>query len=204
MKLRRLTFSQLSEQSGSSISLDSPTLQRTQTIIDRVRQDRDTALYDYAREFNEIGLADQEPLSITRQQLESSLDRVDPNIRGTLERTAQRIESFAMRQLAAFQSLDCDIDGGYAGHRLIPISNVGCYVPGGRYPLVSTALMTAVTARVAGCQNVSLATPKPNETMLAAAAIANVDRVLRIGGGQGIAAMACGTQRIEPGGLIVG
>ncbi len=206
MKLKRISLTELSMQTTQhSFSIDRTTLDEAQVIIDQVRQHKDQALRSLAQRFGEIGRQDEhESLFIEQRELVRAMEDVDTDVIETLHRTAARIEAFAKQQLSCFSELDFPIDGGRAGHRLIPIEKAGCYVPGGRYPLVSTALMTAVTARTAGCGFVVMATPKPNATMLAAAAIANVDGVLRVGGAHAIAAFAYGTESIQPVDLIVG
>src|SRR5205823_2417474 len=96
------------------------------------------------------------------------------------------------------------VPGGIAEHRIAPIERAGCYAPGGRYPLPSSVLMTAVTARVAGVRDIWVASPKPQALSLAAAAIAGADGVLAAGGAQAIAALAYGAGPIAPRDVIVG
>ncbi len=94
--------------------------------------------------------------------------------------------------------------GGRAGHTVVPVQAAGCYAPGGRYPLPSSALMTAVTARVAGCERVVVATPGAHPVTVAAAGIAGADAVLAVGGAHGIAALAYGFEDFAPVDLIAG
>jgi len=109
-----------------------------------------------------------------------------------LERVADRIRAFAEAQLASLHETDMPIPGGAAGQTIAPVERAGCYAPGGRYPLPSSVLMTAVTARVAGVKEVWVASPRPRPETLAAAAIAEADSVLAVGGAQAIAGMAFG------------
>lgn len=201
MKLRRTTVEQLKTSIQKDTELDARTLGEAQSIIDRVRIGGDEAIIELSKSFGEI---EDQPLLVTVEEIDNSFDSIDANVRETLERTAERIASFAKKQLESLHSLSTSVDGGRAGHTIVPIENVGCYVPGGRYPLVSTALMTVVTAKVAGCNHVIMATPNPNAVMLAAAKIAGADSVMRIGGAQAIAAMAYGTDSINHVDLIVG
>jgi phosphoribosyl-ATP pyrophosphohydrolase/phosphoribosyl-AMP cyclohydrolase/histidinol dehydrogenase len=97
-----------------------------------------------------------------------------------------------------------EIPGGRAGHRITAVNRAGCYAPGGRYPLPSSVLMTAVTAKVAGVDNVIVASPKPTPVTLAAAAVAGVGSVLALGGSHAIAALAYGVEGIDPCDVIVG
>lgn len=109
-----------------------------------------------------------------------------------LERVARRIERFARAQRDTLGDLELPICGGRAGHRWFPLRTAGCYVPGGRFPLVSSLLMTVVTARVADVRNVWVASPVASPLMLAAAKIAGADGFLHAGGVQAIGALAAG------------
>jgi phosphoribosyl-ATP pyrophosphohydrolase/phosphoribosyl-AMP cyclohydrolase/histidinol dehydrogenase len=148
------------------------------------------ALRQHAERFGE--LSPDRPVVHARRDLQRALDSIDRPTRGVLERTAARITAFAEAQRRSIHPLDVSVTGGRAGHDLAPVDRAGCYVPGGRYPLVSTALMTACTARSAGVSEVWIASPRPSETMLAAAAIGGTDAVLAAGGAQAIAALAFG------------
>lgn len=127
-----------------------------------------------------------------------------------IERTAlvnihSRVKTFAEAQRKAVVDMEIDIPGGKAGHTVSPCKAAGCYAPGGRYPLPSSVIMTAVTARAAGCETVILASPRPALITLAAAHIAGVDTMMCLGGAQAIAAMAYGVEGVIPGcDVIVG
>jgi phosphoribosyl-ATP pyrophosphohydrolase/phosphoribosyl-AMP cyclohydrolase/histidinol dehydrogenase len=105
---------------------------------------------------------------------------------------AARIRYFAEAQREALVDVDVEVTGGRAGHRWVPVASVGAYAPGGRYPLPSSVLMTVVPAWVAGVKTVWVASPRPNDVTLAAAAVAGADGLLAIGGTQAIAALAFG------------
>src|SRR5207245_679723 len=107
-------------------------------------------------------------------------------------------------QYRALCPVAVSVPGGVAEHQIAPVERAGCYAPGGRYPLPSSVLMTAVTARVAGVRDVWVASPKPQALSLAAAAIAGADGVLAAGGAQAIAALAYGAGPIAPRDVIVG
>jgi sulfopropanediol 3-dehydrogenase len=123
---------------------------------------------------------------------------------------AANIRQFAQWQRAAIQPFEHELQPGFfVGQRLEPIERVACYVPGGRYPLPSTVLMTAIPAREAGCKHVAVWTPPgpnglPHQAILAAAVVAGVDAVHIAGGAQAIAAAAYGTETIAPADIIVG
>ena len=121
-----------------------------------------------------------------------------------MQRVAGRIETFANLQLESLSELTTTVPGGKAGHTIEPIRRAGCYAPGGRYPLPSSVLMTAVTARTAGCESVVVASPNPTDITLAAAHVAGADAVLPFGGAHAIAAMAYGFSQCEKRDLIAG
>jgi len=202
MKLRQLNPDQLAAELAQRCPLDGDAQHTAQQIIDRVAAGGDAALRELAESFGELEKG--APLIRLPAELEGAYHRIDESIRGVLERSCQRIQRFAWRQLDCLCDLQMDIDGGVAGHTRVPIERVGCYVPGGRYPLVSSALMTAATARAAGCRQVSVAVPNPDDVMLAACHISNVDQVLSVGGAQAIAALALGTESVPAVDILVG
>ena len=113
-------------------------------------------------------------------------------MQGVLTRTADRIKNFADAQRKALEDMTMAIPGGEAGHTVAPVNAAGCYAPGGRYPLPSSVLMTALTARAAGVPQVWVASPRPAVATLAAAHVARADGLIAIGGAQAIGAMAYG------------
>ena len=186
----------------SSRFVDRETMARVAEIVEDVRANRDPALRRYARLLGD--LADGEPMVHPREDLHAALRRLEPRVRATLERTHQRIERFAAAQLECLSELTTPLDGGQAGHRAIPIERVAAYAPGGRHPLPSSVLMTVTPARVAGVREVTVASPRPAEVTLAAAAVAGADRLVAVGGAQVIAAFAYGTETVPACDLIVG
>lgn len=144
-----------------------------------------------------------ESLLVSREAQAAAWASLDPEDRAALQRAAERISAFAKAQRASCQDVEIEIPGGRAGHRVTPVARAGCYAPGGRYPLPSSVLMTALTARAAGVSEVWLVSPRPSAATLAAAHLAGVDGFLRIGGAQAIAAMAYGVE-MPPVDVIVG
>ncbi len=183
-------------------AVDPGTLAAAAEIVAAVRADGDKAVRRFALEFGEI--ADDEPLVLGRQALQAALETVSRAERELLERTARRIERFAEAQRGAMQPVVVAIPGGRAGQRIDPVSRAGCYAPGGRYPLPSSVLMTAVTARVAGVREVWVASPRPAPITLAAAAVAGADGLLAVGGAHAIAALAFGMQGMAACDVVVG
>lgn len=182
--------------------VDSGTLAEAAKIVEDVRDRGEVAVIEHA-----VALGDLEPgqsLYVSRAELEQALEQLDEHSRGVLERTAGRIKSFALAQRASVQCMEMPILGGVAGHDVAPVERAGCYAPGGRFPLPSSVLMTAVTARAAGVQTVWVASPRPTIETLAAAAISGADGLLRVGGAQAIAALAYGCGPILPSDAVVG
>ena len=171
-------------------TLDEATLATAGQIIRQVAAGGEPALRAIAERFGERKPG--EPLLIERAELLRARDGLPTEQRALLEGMAERIGAFAAAQRGGLREVTARIPGGSAGHRVAPVASAGCYAPGGRYPLPSTVLMTAVTARAAGVGQVVVATPNPSVLMLAAAGIAGADGVLAVGGAQAIAAMAHG------------
>lgn len=167
-----------------------PKLERTvEKIVRDVREGTERALRRYAEKFD--GLGPKQPLRVSEKELQQSLDSVSPDFIAALERAATNIRRFAEWQRP--QSWLREIEPGLkVGQSVVPIDSVGCYVPGGRYPLPSSLLMTVIPAQVAGVPHIQVASPKPAPETLAAAALLGVKHFYRIGGAQAIAAFAYG------------
>jgi len=135
---------------------------------------------------------------VSKEQCQAAYDGLTPTERTALTNIYGRVKTFAEMQRKSVVDMEMDIPGGKAGHTVSPCRAAGCYAPGGRYPLPSSVLMTAVTARAAGCETVVLASPRPAPITMAAAHLANVDLFLCVGGAQAIGAMAYGIQNLVP------
>jgi phosphoribosyl-ATP pyrophosphohydrolase/phosphoribosyl-AMP cyclohydrolase/histidinol dehydrogenase len=171
-------------------------------IVEDVRRRGEPALREHAQRLGE--LAAGAPLVVERAALERALRALAAPDRERLERVAERIRAFAGAQRRALADIAVDVPGGQAGHRVAPVERAGCYAPGGRYPLFSSVLMTAITARVAGVRDVWVASPRPAPLVLAAAGVAGADALLAAGGAQAIAALAYGAGPVPPCDVIVG
>ena len=182
--------------------VDAETIEQVSMILRNVEYGGTEALQAYALKFGDRRPG--QPLVLPRSELTKALSSLGVDRRLLLQRTADRIYNFAQDQRAALGEVDVAVEGGRAGHRLIPVDTAGCYAPGGRFPLPSTVLMTAVTARAAGVSNVWVASPRPSTMTLAAAAVAGADNLLAVGGAQAIAAMAFGVGDIPRCDVIVG
>ncbi|MCU0232963.1 MAG: histidinol dehydrogenase [Thermoanaerobaculales bacterium] len=182
--------------------VDAATLAAAAEIVDEVRAGGEAALRRHAERLGE--LVPGGALVHDAAALDAAAAALQPAERGLLERTAARIESFALAQRAALRELAVPVAGGEAGHQVAPVERAGCYAPGGRYPLPSSVLMTAVTARAAGVAEVWVASPRPSPITLAAAGIAGADGLLAAGGAQAIAALAYGVGGPPPCDVVVG
>lgn len=184
--------------------VDGETLASAAGIVVQVRDDGLAAVETLSSQFGDRAVG--QPLLIEAPALKNALDRIDPASRSVLERAADRIRLFAEAQRRSITAFETEpADGVACGQVIAPVERAGCYAPGGRYPLPSSVLMTAVTARAAGVGHVLVASPKPTDITLAAAAIAGADALLACGGAHAIAAMAFGAQPlIEPCDAIVG
>jgi histidinol dehydrogenase len=188
-----------------ALSVDDAVGRRTAEIIARVREQRDRALVALARELDGVTL---DALEVPRREVRAALDRLAPTLRRAIERSAANIAS-VHRAFLPRGSETSPEPGIVIGRRPDPLERVGVYAPGGRAAYPSSVLMGAIPARVAGVGEVILCTPPgadglPNEIILAAAALAGVDRVFAVGGAGAIAAMAFGTESVPRVDRIVG
>lgn len=173
-------------------------------VLQDVRTEGDAAVRRYSQAFDGVDVAD---LLVPEADLDAAAGAIPPELHAALEHAAQRIRTFHER-CRRNSWLDF-ADGGALGQMIVPLDRVGVYAPGGRAAYPSTVLMAAVPARVAGVREVVVATPPGrdgslNPTILAAARIAGVDRVYRMGGAQAIGALAFGTATVQPVDKIVG
>ncbi|MFU8802962.1 MAG: histidinol dehydrogenase, partial [Bradymonadaceae bacterium] len=182
--------------------VDGETLEAAGLIVNDVRDRGEAAVREHALRLGDLGEGDA--LVLGPEALEEALLSLPDADRGVLERTAGRIRTFAQAQLNSVNSLELPIPGGKAGHDVAPVERAGCYAPGGRFPLPSSVLMTAITAQVAGVKVVWVASPRPTKETLAAAALAKVDGFLCVGGAQAIAAMAYGAGDVPACDVVVG
>lgn len=170
-------------------------------ILADVRKGGDASLKKYAAKFD--GLAKGQPLRVTREEMQAAWESTAPDLQAAMMIARGNILAFAEAQLPKEWSFDA-ADGVKTGQVVRPLGSVGCYVPGGRYPLPSTLLMTVTPAQVAGVERIVVCSPKPARETLAAAWLAGVTEFYRIGGAQAIAALAYGTASIQPVDKIVG
>ncbi|HEX3570627.1 MAG TPA: histidinol dehydrogenase [Acidobacteriaceae bacterium] len=170
-------------------------------IVADVRDKGDRALLKYAAKFD--GLAKGAALRVSREEMQAAWDATAPALRQAMQMAQANIRAFAEAQKPG-EWMRATGDGVQVGQIVRPLESVGCYVPGGRYPLPSTLLMTVTPAQVAGVERIVVCSPKPARETMAAAHLAGVTEFYRIGGAQAIAAMAYGTDTVARVNKIVG
>jgi len=185
----------LTRSRGSDRALD----RRVRAIVDRVRDQGDDALEGFARRFDRV----TGPIEVSGDEMRDGAAQVAPDVRRAIRQAARAIALVARRQLPRSTRITI-VPGVTVEQRVEPLARVGCYVPGGRFPLPSSLLMTAIPARVAGVAEVIAVCPRPEPAVLAAALEAGVSRLFRIGGAHAVGALAYGTQTIPRVDKIVG
>jgi histidinol dehydrogenase len=168
-------------------------------IIERVRREGDRAVTDCARRFDRL----QGPIEVSAAEIRNAARAVPRDVQRAISTAARNISRIAARQVPKRWSL-APVAGVRIEQRVLPLDRVGCYVPGGRYPLPSSLLMTAIPARVAGVKEIIAVCPRPDATIMFAAREAGVSRLFRLGGAHAIAALAYGTESIPRVDKIVG
>jgi histidinol dehydrogenase len=172
-----------------------------QEILAAVRARGDKSVREYSAKFD--GLAEEQSLLVSREEMAAAWEETSEELKAAMRLAQANIRTFAEKQLPRAFSFRPS-EGMEVGQIVRPLGSVGCYVPGGRYPLPSTLLMTATPAQVAGVERIVVCSPKPAKETLAAAYLAGVTEFYRVGGAQAIAAMAFGTESIAAVDKIVG
>ncbi len=170
-------------------------------IITDVKENGDSAIIKYNKKF---GDGDFENFLLCDEEIENAFNEVPPKTIEAIQKAAENIKNFAQAQLECLKELKTEQNGIILGHRIIPLERIGAYVPGGNYPLPSSALMSVIPAKVAGVKEVIVCSPRIKPATIAACKIAGADKIYRIGGAQAVAAMAYGTQSIAKVDKIVG
>ena len=178
---------------------DAATDRRVARIVADVRRDGDRALLRYARRFDRLA----GPLEVTQEEMRELAALVPRSVRAAIRSAARNIRAVARRQTPRGWRTRV-APGVTVEQRVVPLDRVGCYVPGGRYPLPSSLLMTAVPAAAAGVRDIVAVCPRPEPVVMAAALEAGVSRLFRIGGAQAVAALAYGTSTVPRVDKIVG
>lgn len=189
--------------SRDQVSDNAPVETLVAEILKNVREQGDKAVRAYSEKFDKANVP---VFEVTAEEREAALAELAPQTRADTEFAIANVRKFAEAQLGTILPLEIEtLPGVYLGHRVIPIDRVGCYVPGGRYPLLSAPIMTIVPAKVAGVgEVVACLPPNAHKAMIAGCHLSGADRIFRIGGAQAIAAMAYGTESVPAVNKIVG
>lgn len=176
-------------------------------ILAAVRRDGDLAVLGYTRRFDGLDAAEMSQLELPQAELLAALNGLPAEQRSALEEAAARVRAYHERQPLTSWEYE-EADGTRLGQQVTPLDRAGLYVPGGKASYPSSVLMNAIPAKVAGVRELIMVVPTPrgekNPLVLAAAAVAGVDRVFTIGGAQAVAALAYGTETIPQVDKIVG
>ena len=196
-----------SGRSSEETAADADSVRATvEKIIRDISLNGDAAVHEYSRKFDGWS---PESFRLTAAEISSCVDQLPKATIADLEFAQAQIARFAQIQRASIQDVEVEtLPGVVLGHRTIPVSSVGCYVPGGKYPLIASAHMGVVTARAAGVERVIASAPvyqgRPHAGIVAAMHMAGADEIYTLGGVQAIAAMALGTETIRPVDVLVG
>ncbi len=174
-------------------------------VIENVKETGDKALFEYAEKFDKVSLTS---LEVSKDEIEEAVSEVEPRFIEVIEKAAANIRKFHEKQVRNGFIIN-DENGIVTGQKVIPVDRAGLYVPGGTATYPSTVLMDAIPAKIAGVKEVVIVTPpnrqgKVNPVILAAAKVAGVDRIFKVGGAQAVAALAYGTETIPKVDKIVG
>ncbi|HIP98661.1 MAG TPA: histidinol dehydrogenase [Aquifex aeolicus] len=172
-------------------------------IINDVKNRGDQAVIEYTNRFDKVNVISAKELEIPREQLEEAYKNIPSDLRDALEFSSLRIRKFHEKQLEE-GFISEEPEGIILGQKIVPLQKVGVYVPGGKAQYPSTVLMNVIPAKVAGVEEIVMVSPNPSQATLAAAYVAGVDKVFKIGGAQAVAALAYGTETLPKVDKIVG
>lgn len=192
-------YNEIDESFFSKIEFEN--ISSVQEVISSVRKNGDVAIREYSKKF---GDGDVENFKLTQEEINEALKQVDEETVNTIKYAIKNVKEFATAQLQSVKEFEVNVNGNRLGQKIIPIDSVGCYIPGGNYPLPSSAIMTVVPAKTAGVKRVVAMSPKIKPVTVAAAYLSGADEIYKIGGVQAIAGLAYGTQSIEKVNKIVG
>ena len=204
--IRILKYGEVTKEEILSRALPTVNVEETvASILATVRREGDAALYRYTEQFDGVRLS---ALAVTEEEIEEAMALVEPRFLEILQRAAENIRAFHEQQVRNSFILNRQ-NGVVIGQKVIPVDRAGLYVPGGTAAYPSTVLMDAIPAKIAGCPEVVMVTPpgrdgKVNPAILAAARVAGIDRIFKVGGAQAIAALAYGTESVPKVDKIVG
>ena len=200
-------FNNLKKDLEFDTSSNSKVQETTKSIVNEIKTRGDQALIEFTKKFDNLKKNSVSELEISKSSLAEALENIPKKVKDDLKKAAERIRAYHNKQKGESWNYK-DSDGSSYGQKITPIDSVGLYVPGGKAAYPSSVLMNAIPAKIAGVENLIMVVPTPsgeqNNLVLAAAMLADVDRVFSIGGAQAIASLAFGTETIPKVDKIVG
>jgi len=200
-------FNNLKKDLEFDTSSNSKVQETTKSIVNEIKNRGDQALIEFTKKFDNLKKNSVSELEISKSSLAEALENIPKKVKDDLKKAAERIRAYHDKQKGESWNYK-DSDGSSYGQKITPIDSVGLYVPGGKAAYPSSVLMNAIPAKIAGVKNLIMVVPTPsgeqNNLVLAAAMLADVDRVFSIGGAQAIASLAFGTETIPKVDKIVG
>jgi len=194
------------QSAASHAEADAKVRATVETILKAIEAEGDDAVHRYSRQFDQWDPAD---FTLSQAQIEAAMKQLSPREMEDIRFAQDQVRNFARIQRASMQDVEVETRPGVVlGHKHIPVNAVGCYVPGGKYPLIASAHMSVLTAKVAGVPRIVATAPPyqgaPHPAIVTAMHLAGADRILVLGGVQAVAAMAIGTASIEAVDMLVG
>jgi len=177
------------------------TISSVEEIVKDVKFNGDEAVKKYVQQFDNQEL---ESFLVSQEEILEAYKKVDTETIAAIKKSIKNVKYFSQKQLKCIKNLKTKIDKNELGHKIISLDSVGCYIPGGNYPLLSSAVMTIIPAKVAGVKQVVACSPKIKPETIVACNLAGADKIYKIGGVQAIAAMAYGTETVVKVNKIVG
>jgi sulfopropanediol 3-dehydrogenase len=190
----------------ASASNNAQVRQTVENILSDIEKKGDSAVRELSEKFDNWS---PEQFRLTDEQIQACVDALDESTKHDIEFAQTQVRNFAQIQRDSMHDVEVEtMPGVVLGHKNVPVNSVGCYIPGGKYPLVASAHMSVLTAKVAGVKRVIACAPpfngQPNVAIVAAMAMAGADEIYCFGGVQAVGAMALGTETIDPVDMIVG
>ena len=202
--MKIIKFQELNNDNDFYRTTDLENLESATEIIEDVKHNGDNAIIKYCSQFGDGDFLNSNDFIVNDKEIDEAFNLTSEKTITTLKNCIESVKNFAQEQLKCIKNLDLNINGSHLGHRIIPIEKVLCYVPGGNYPLPSSAIMTTIPAKVAEVGEIYLTSPKIKPQTIVAAKLSGADKIYKLGGVQAISAFAYGTESINSVDKIVG
>jgi len=184
--------------------IDFEKLDSVDKIIDNVRKNGNKALLELSKQFKDGDFKTPDDFIVNEKEIQKALNSTDKNLLDSIKTAIKNVEEFSKAQFGCIKELEFQKENSILGHKIVPMERVLCYCPGGNYPLLSSAYMTIIPAKVAGVKEIYLTSPKISKEVIAAAFLAGATKIYKLGGAQAIAAFAYGTETIKSVDKITG